>query len=342
MIIATRQYGQLGNRLRLYAHLMAAAIEYDVTLCFPHMREYAQYFPSLREDNWCRYPTKHKAALMDPEIVPSSSRREQFVRWLICKQVYLTARTLSHLRCTSVPAHVIRIVDGQLCDLNTNEIRLKAQSARPLLVAGWGFRSDDLVDKHAQRIREHFQILPAHQRQVDSTIAPLRRPGTKIVGVHIRHGDYQTWKGGAYFFPVKDYASHMRLIAQRNPQTRTRFLVCGNGKLSKDDFPDLDVSFSTGQLIEDMYVLAETDLIIGPPSSYSSWSSFYGGASKLTMLRRNHQSGLFDENELRAVVQSPPQPGTKITREHDAQDRPRPPRGQRCRVAEQQVVMRNP
>ena len=305
MIVATRQYGQLGNRLMLYAHLMAASIEYDVQLYFPHLREYSQYFPSIRSDRWCRYPQKSVTPASQSDQAKPYSRYEQFQRWLICKQVYLSARTLSHLRCNRFPAHVIRLADDQFCDLNTSEICEKAKSARPLLVAGWGFRSSKLVEKHADRIRKHFQILPAHRDNVDAKISELRRPDTKIVGVHIRHGDYRTWEDGKYFFPVEEYADHMRMIVEKNKQTNTRFLVCGNASLSKDDFPGLDVNFSSGHLIEDMYTLAETDVVIGPPSTYSGWSVFYGNTRMLTMMRGEDRLGLFDEAELHAAIDWP-------------------------------------
>ena len=302
MIIATRQYGQLGNRLRLYAHVMAAAIEYDVTLYFPYLGEYAVYCPTVRNDRWCRYPTKVGHNCFDSKEIQPFTRSEQFSRWLLCKQVYLFARTLSHLRCTCFPAHVIRLKDGRYCDLHTSEIRKKAQSTRPLLVAGFGFSSDELLNKHAQRIREHFQIHPVHQKNVDLTMKPLRQSGTKIIGVHIRHGDYRTWQGGRYYYPVEEYAASMKELADRNHNSGTRFLVCGNAKVSALDFPGLDVSFSTGHLIEDLYSLPKTDLIIGPPSTFSGWAAFMGDVALLRMLRVENREGLIDPELLNASL----------------------------------------
>ena len=300
MIIATRQYGQLGNRLRLYAHLMAAAIEYDVTLYFPHLNEYACYFPSVANDYWCRYP--RPSADQSPASSENESKTSDLVRRLICKQVYLTGRVLSHLRLERFPAHVVRLRHRENCILHEPEFRRQAQSRRPVLVAGWKFRSAPLLAKHAAAVRTHFQIAPEHQANIQESLAPLRRTGKRIVGVHIRHGDYRTWKDGRYYYPIEDYAATMRLIAEQNQAQQTTFLVCGNSNLTQQDFAGLDVHFPTGHLIEDMYSLAEVDLIIGPPSTFSAWSAFMGQVPCLRMLRRRDRKTLVDPAMVQSVL----------------------------------------
>ncbi|SMP68175.1 hypothetical protein SAMN06265222_11113 [Neorhodopirellula lusitana] len=300
MILVTREYGQLGNRLRLYAHLMAAAIEYDVSLYFPHFREYAMHFPTLRKDWWCRYPQ------VVPDDQPPSrlmQRHEDALRQFICNQVFESRYRLSQIGFTRFPANVICISEDETCDLNTPRFKRMAQSVKPLLVDGWMFRSWDLLDKHADQIRNHFRILDAHQTQVDATIASLRKPGCKVVGVHIRHGDYEEWRDGCYFYSIEEYAAHMRQIADLNHGSETRFLVCTNAAVTEQDFPGLDVTLSSGHLIEDLYALAETDLILGPPSTFSGWSAFYGKKPKLTLKRRESQPNLFDQAELHSAME---------------------------------------
>ncbi len=58
MIVIARSFGQLGNRLFLYGHFIAAAAEYGVTLANPCFAEYAHLFPSTANDLWCRYPVE--------------------------------------------------------------------------------------------------------------------------------------------------------------------------------------------------------------------------------------------------------------------------------------------
>jgi hypothetical protein len=41
-------------------------------------------------------------------------------------------------------------------------------------------------------------------------------------------------------------------------------------------FAGLNVTFGTGDLIEDMYAFASCDYLIGAPSTFTMWASFYG------------------------------------------------------------------
>lgn len=288
MIVIARNYGQLGNRLVLAANLIAAARHYGVSLLNPSFVQYAKFFASTENDIWCRYPPARSddndptiSAVDDadelltrrliPTRCPSPVRRE-----VLYRSVYLTARTLSHLRMTGFPFQVIRIVGEQRCDLTSESFRRKALARRPILVSGWNFDAGELLDQHAPAIREHFRILPEHQIRVDASIAAPRGDADVVVGVHIRQGDYKTFRGGRYYYSIDQYVAAMRRVRERLAGRRVAFWVCGNGPLDRRDFGNLNVFFGTGHLIEDLYGLAATDLLVGPPSTFTKWASFYG------------------------------------------------------------------
>jgi len=48
------------------------------------------------------------------------------------------------------------------------------------------------------------------------------------------------------------------------------------------------VTFGTGDLIEDMYAFARCDYLIGPPSTFTLWASFYG-CVPLNLIRSSDQ-----------------------------------------------------
>ena len=183
---------------------------------------------------------------------------------------------MSHLRMSRFPCRVIRLRGDQCFDLQDESFATAARSGPPLLVSGWKFRSNPLLEKHADAIREHFQIRSEHRKNVDTLISEMRQQTDTLVGVHIRHGDYANWENGKYFYSIAQYRSAMQRVADQLGDQRVTFLVCGNGDLRLDQFAGLNVCFGTGHLIEDMYALAETDLLIGPPSTYTQWASFYG------------------------------------------------------------------
>ena len=66
----------------------------------------------------------------------------------------------------------------------------------------------------------------------------------------------------------------MRNIVEQSPGQRVSFLVCSDAQLKPTDFSDLQVRCGSGHIVEDLYGLAETDLVVGPPSTYSGWAAF--------------------------------------------------------------------
>ena len=55
-----------------------------------------------------------------------------------------------------------------------------------------------------------------------------------------------------------------------------RPLVCSNASPPASAFAGCDVSAGIGHLVEDLYALARCDYLVGPPSTYTAWASFYG------------------------------------------------------------------
>ena len=265
MIVIARSYGQLGNRLFLYGHFIAAAAEYGVTLANPCFAEYAHLFPSTANDLWCRYPVEPNSG------PPPSLRRRKFVS----KSVYLAARGLSIAGLGRTPVRVIRIRGEETCDLGDHDFAAAAWSGH-VMAQGWLLRSERLMRKHRGTVRDHFRIVPPHQAKVDRLIASLRDQSDVIVGVHVRHGDYANFLDGKYFYTASQYVEIMQGIVDQLAPRRVGFLVCSNVELDPRDFSGLPVRFGTGQLIEDLYALAAVDMLVGPPSTFTGWASFYG------------------------------------------------------------------
>lgn len=268
MIVIARNYGQLGNRLFLYAHLIAAAREYQTVVANPCFAEYAELFSSTARDLWCRHPLpaqQHQHDHYSPRL-----------RHALATGVYLCSTTLARSGLTRWPAAVIRLRGEQSIDLAGPEFRDRVASNSVVLVQGWLFRSQTLFDLHADAIRDHFQIRACHQRAVNEAIGSARRDGAIVVGVHVRRGDYASYLDGRYYYSLDQYAAAMRQIAAQIPSRQVRFLVCSNEPIESGSFGGLEIQLGPGQLVEDMYALAATDLIIGPPSTFTGWASFYG------------------------------------------------------------------
>ena len=218
MIVVARRFGQLGNRLILASHLMAAAREYGLTFANPSFAEYAELFASTRRDVWCRFPQKTSLS-----HEPTSRQRE-----IAARAVYGVAKGLWSCGLRKHPFRVIRISQGQSCDLEGDEFMSAVYGDQHVLTLGWLFRGPRLVQKHAEAIRQYFQITDSHQQRVDSVIRKIRGESDLIVGVHIRQGDYATFKNGMYYYSTAQYAAMMHQVVEQFPGKRVAFLVCSN------------------------------------------------------------------------------------------------------------------
>ena len=98
------------------------------------------------------------------------------------------------------------------------------------------------------------------------------------IGVHIRRGDYKEWREGRYYYDDDVYVDVMKKMEQqvRARNQTCRFLICSNEDfdLSVDGLHLLRIPHASG--IDDLFALSQCNYIIGPPSSYSQWASFYG------------------------------------------------------------------
>ena len=66
------------------------------------------------------------------------------------------------------------------------------------------------------------------------------------------------------------------------------FVLVSNLPIDKNYFADLPVFYTNGNLIQDLYTLANCNYIVGVSSTFSLWASFYGRVP-LCMITSNKQ-----------------------------------------------------
>lgn len=157
------------------------------------------------------------------------------------------------------------------------------------LLDNWYYRDYEALFRHRRQIAEAFSPVEEHARRVAAFADEMRGryPGHAFVGVHIRRGDYRTWRGGAYYFGNDLFCRWMQEI-QASTDRQLAFVLFSNEPVSAQDFVGCGctVLCGPGQPIEDLYVMAQCDYIFGPPSSYSWWAAFYGERKYLTIYSR--------------------------------------------------------
>jgi hypothetical protein len=292
-IILFEDTGELGNRLVTYAHLLALALEYRVAVVNLAFWRYRTLFASpaiAAARPWKeRCPERRtrapgrlveagvRAILRVPGVGGWLRRRCSFDGRLVVESPELLERTLAYLLVRAYRYRGSRRILASVCDFrhekidgHTFEVCLSKGSGD-----GWAFDSR-LIEKHAEFIRACFRPAAEYRRQIAEWLEPLRARFSLLVGVHVRRGDYCRYRDGRWYYADTVYRRVMNCVAERYCQEQVGFVIASLEPIDAAGFAPLEIVRTPGGLMADMYALAECDLIIGPPSTFSGWASFMG------------------------------------------------------------------
>lgn len=275
MFIIAQRANQLGNRLFLFAHLIACAAERRVHLVNVGFEEYARYFETTSQDLLCRYPAKRSWLKKDART------REKLSDWAGRIAGSLADGKLKRLQNSALvvlrSGYDTHLTNPHgLVNLDTDEFLNRLRPRQLVVFLGPLFRDFSSFSKHATSIREYFRPLSIFRRNVDALIRTVRQRCDLVVGVHIRRGDYRNFVDGRFFYTIEQYLRVMQRAQRLFDGRRVHFLLCSNENQPRQAFSNVTVFSGSGQFIEDLYALARCDFIIGPPSTFSAWASFYG------------------------------------------------------------------
>ena len=248
MIVISKHTNQLCNRLFTYLPVLSYALEADEPVCFLFQySKYDEFFPNLKKEGYISY-------LNDKSLSPSLTSKllNGLVR-LLDNVVHLILR----------PSEKIPLVKplGYLFNPKWKEIRYDKA----------------YIMKHADRLRYLFSPSPEVLNEINKML--VRDENTTYVGVHMRGGDYRTYLDGKYFYEPQIYLAYMRQMSEQlsSGGNKVRFLLCTNEDINMSVFDEYEVVRLNGSdMLIDLYGLSQCDYIIGPPSTFSQWASFYG------------------------------------------------------------------
>jgi hypothetical protein len=265
MVVIAKRVGRLANRLLLFSHFMGAALEHGFTVLNPAFGpEHSRYFPAIDRDLLARYPPGRA-------LPPFPGGR---------RLTYMLARTaddlLNLLQRRGADVGLVRLRRSERLDLNSPAFLDVVHRHRIVLVHDWFFRNADNVERHREAIRRHLTPWERHLAAGRRAVERARRHGGLVLGVHVRRADYWKFKGGRFYYSPAQYRQLMEAAAAAYGSVDVSYLVCSDEPLPGRLRSGLDVTPGPGNEIEDLYALAQCDLLLGPPSTYSRWASFWG------------------------------------------------------------------
>ncbi len=246
MVIVPLPYGRLCNRLVVSASFIAFAEEFGETFVHLAFADYCRFFEKTR---------------FSPILTFNPSRPSGIQK--------------SGLSVVNIfSSHDAAGCCFMLDDPKSGFISM-AHTKRMVFALGWSFRAHALTQKHQPLIRTFFTPCRRYLEHSKAAVDRARQGVDHLVGVHIRQTDYRKFVGGKYYFSHDTYRRVMEEVARQLPG-KTGFLICSDAPIPADRFGGLHVHAGTGHPIEDNDALAACDYLVGPPSTFSNWASYYG------------------------------------------------------------------
>lgn len=156
----------------------------------------------------------------------------------------------------------------------------------------WPYLDLESLYKQQNRVRDIIKPKEEYLEIGKCRISEIRRMNkdVTIVGVHVRRNDYKDFLGGFYYFDLDVYRKRMEEMS-RIVDGNVLFLVFSDESIDKDLLSQKGahyrILFSKNLAMVDLVMMGMCDYIIGPPSTFSGWASFWGNVPKHIMLNEN-------------------------------------------------------
>ncbi|MBO9701645.1 MAG: alpha-1,2-fucosyltransferase [Sporocytophaga sp.] len=290
MIVVCNKPGQLGNRLIVFASLIAIAKEYSLTIINPSFDEYADYFEGS-QNLIVKYPRTESIA---------RGKFGKTFRRLLFNFSYYAFAVIIRIGVKGRFLKTIALEGEEELDIEESYILMKSQK-KLVLLNGWKFRGNNLLKKNKSEIIKYFTPEKFYSQRIDAYVQKLEKVDYSIlVGIHIRRGDYFTFENGIYYYSDNQYLDQMKRIQHLFKNEKIHFILFSNESLNLDFFNKEDISAQLGPGFEldDMYILSKCHFIAGPPSTYTMWASFYG-EKPLYMIK--NLDNLFELKDFRII-----------------------------------------
>lgn len=260
MVILQKNNGQFGNKLLISAHVMAYCLSQGeplLSFTFPdettyfNLSTFRKYHIYVFRNRWAR-PVVHVLITLAQKVT----------------DILLNYRL--------VERHSIGWIHREIRDIQPRQAPI-------FVLEGEGFRSTVDLQAQAVYIRELFTPKRQYIHTIERILAPLKKDKEVLIGVHLRRGDYRQWQGGKYYYDDQTYRNIIHQMRQLFTRQTIQFVLCSDEPIDTHYFSDDDLYISTQKTIIDLYLLARCNYLVGPPSTFSGWASFFGNVPLCTI-----------------------------------------------------------
>lgn len=173
-------------------------------------------------------------------------------------------------------------------EYKAKDIFMRSSKYFPTLMHCWPYLDFDSLYKHQDDIRRIIRPKPEWLEEAKKNIERIRKNFLDciLVGVHIRRKDYKDFLGGRYYYNYDVYRTRMEEFT-RNFNRKPVFIIFSDEEIDIQLLANDDAYYtviSHNQAIIDLVMMSFCDYLIGPPSTFSGWASFWGKVPKHIMI----------------------------------------------------------
>jgi len=270
MIVLSNKPGQLGSLLFIYANLFAYAKENNVRLRNPSFFAYFSYFES-------------------------TCKRSKILNVVFYYFSFFVSKTLTKLKIKFPFIYVKSLSENEVLDLDKPDKNLNDKVL--CFIQGWLYRGNILFEKYNEEIKKYFLPKSEFVTLIDDFfLNSFDSKNEIIIAIHIRRGDYKRFEEGKYLYEISDYVEIAERISQLDFDKNVHFLICSNETidLSELNLTNLKMTLAPNHELIDLYCMARCHYIVGPPSTYTMWASYYGNVPLYQIQEKNNKITLDD------------------------------------------------
>lgn len=281
-IIIASQFGNLGNRLFLYANVISFAIEHKAIVINPGFHPWRGLFHGSRAGAVACFPTQRAPHFSWDGI-------EHLIQQIAWASESISRSSFSSSKWASIRINDSKEMSHEMISMSKPIFSNWAKQKHVLILSGYLFLSDRLMQRHVNKLISYFSQLEGNTTKALEPIRILREENDLVIGIVIRHGGYESWLNGKYYFSTSTYINWTKEAASLYPKLRTGFFICSDCEQELSGLNSLSYSFRSGSDLENRAALIHCDMIISPPSSYSGWAAFMGRVPLLILASQNQE-----------------------------------------------------
>jgi len=263
-LILADHVGRIGNRLTLYTHVIAAAEELGCRVLNLSLLPHAHLFSGTHLNPFASYPAS-KFPLNLPPLTRCLRRplEELVMAWRRRGRPEMLAG--------------FRILDQEhrpKYNLASKEFAREVARHRLILMWGYSYRCPEWVKKNSQKISHHLSVRAEVAPWASQQIEEARHQGKTTCAIHLRQGDFKTWRGGKYHLNPASVSETLRKTSWPHPCPPRQFFICSDEMVPPGIFPTDWLTGVPRAVAEDLYLLSRADWVVGGVSTFFSWSTW--------------------------------------------------------------------